>query len=90
MSEILEIIGFVAIIWLGVILIVGLYLWVKDFIIEHLTKKDNHPINQIKVGDEQVMTIDVGSGWEVTGIWFDHDVPVELVDCIKVKFERSK
>ena len=35
MSEILEIIGLVAIIWLGVILIVGLYLWIKDFIVEH-------------------------------------------------------
>ena len=54
------------------------------------TKKDNRPINQIKVGDERVMTIDVGSGWEVTDIWFNHDVPVEMIDCIKVKFEKTK
>ena len=35
MSEMLEVIGLVTIIWLGIILIIGLCFWVKDFILEH-------------------------------------------------------
>ena len=31
MSEMLEVIGLVTIIWLGIILIIGLCFWVKDF-----------------------------------------------------------
>lgn len=48
------------------------------------------PINEIKIGDDRIMTIDVGCGWAVTDVWFDHDIPVELIDCIKVKFERKE
>jgi hypothetical protein len=35
MSEMLEVIGLVTIVWLGIILIIGLCFWVKDFILEH-------------------------------------------------------
>lgn len=52
-------------------------------------KTDTH-INKIKISDETVMEMDVGNGWKVTDIWFDHDIPVELIDCIEVKFERTR
>lgn len=52
-------------------------------------KTDAH-INKIKISDETVMEMDVGNGWRVTDIWFDSDVPAEKIDCIKVKFERTK
>ena len=48
------------------------------------------PCNEIKINGETVMTMEVGNGWTITEIWFDHDVPVELIDCIKVKFERTQ
>lgn len=48
------------------------------------------PINEIKIGDDRIMTIDVGCGWAVTDVWFDHDIPVDLIDCVKVKFERKE
>ena len=40
--------------------------------------------------DELLFDMDVGNGWTVTDVWFDHDIPVEKIDCIKVKFERVK
>lgn len=48
------------------------------------------PCNEIKINGETVMNMDVGNGWRVTDIWFDSDVPAEKIDCIKVKFERTK
>lgn len=35
MSKILEGIGFITIIWFIIIMVVGLYFWIKDFILEH-------------------------------------------------------
>lgn len=52
-------------------------------------KTDSH-INKIMVGEELLFDMDVGNGWRVADVWFDHDVPAELIDCIKVKFERTK
>ena len=52
--------------------------------------KTDRPLNKILVGDDKVLEIDVGSGWTITDIWFDHNVPAELIDCIKVKFEKVK
>ena len=51
--------------------------------------KTDKPLNEIKMDGKTILNIDVGSGWTITDIWFDHDVPVELIDCIKVKFERT-
>ena len=51
--------------------------------------KSRH-INEIKIRDELVMTMDVGNGWRITDIWFDPTIPSEYIDCIKVKFERSE
>lgn len=47
------------------------------------------PLNKITVGGETVLEMDVGNGWTISDVWFNHDVPVELIDCIKVKFERA-
>lgn len=47
------------------------------------------PLNEIKINEDTVLNIDVNSGWTITDVWFDHNVPAELIDCIKVKFERS-
>lgn len=50
--------------------------------------KTDRPMNEIKINGETVMNIEVGNGWTITDVWFDHNVPTELIDCIKVKFER--
>lgn len=50
-------------------------------------KTDRH-INKILISDELVMEMDVGNGWSVTDVWWDHDIPTSQVDCIKVKFEK--
>ncbi len=50
-------------------------------------KTDSH-INKILIQDELVMEMDVGNGWSVTDVWWDHDIPPAQVDCIKVKFEK--
>ena len=50
-------------------------------------KTDSH-INKIMISDELVMEMDVGNGWSVTDVWWDHDIPTSQVDCIKVKFEK--
>lgn len=52
-------------------------------------KAESH-INKILIRDELLFDMDVGNGWTVTDVWFDHDIPVEKIDCIKVKFERVK
>ena len=52
-------------------------------------KTDSH-INKIMIQDELVMEMDVGNGWSVTDVWWDHDNPTSQVDCIKVKFEKVK
>lgn len=52
-------------------------------------KTDSH-INKIMIQDELVMEMDVGNDWSVTDVWWDHDIPASLVDCIKVKFEKVK
>ena len=52
-------------------------------------KTDSH-INKIMIQDELVMEMDVGNGWSVTDVWWDHDIPPVQVDCIKVKFEKVK
>ena len=49
----------------------------------------DRPLNEIKINGETVMNMEVGNGWTITDVWFDHDVPIELIDCIKVKFERT-
>lgn len=46
------------------------------------------PCNKITVGGKTVLEMDVGNGWTISDVWFNQDVPVELIDCIKVKFER--
>lgn len=48
----------------------------------------SNPINEIKICGETVLNMDVDNGWTITDVWFDHDTPVELIDCIKVKFEK--
>ena len=50
----------------------------------------DRPLNRIKIQDTTILDIDANSGWTITDIWFDHDIPVEKIDCIKVKFERVK
>lgn len=52
-------------------------------------KTDRH-INKIMISDELVMEMEVGNGWSVTDVWWDHDIPTSQVDCIKVKFEKAK
>lgn len=52
--------------------------------------KTDKPMNRIVISGETVLDMDVGNGWTITDVWFDHEVPIDLVDCIKVKFERTK
>ena len=54
-----------------------------------MTFKTDNPCNEIKINGKTVMTMDVDNGWTITDVWFNHDVPTELIDCIKVKFERT-
>lgn len=50
----------------------------------------DRPMNAIKISGETVMNMEVGNGWTITDVWFDHNVPAELINCIEVKFERVK
>ncbi len=52
--------------------------------------RTDKPLNEIKINGETVMNMEVGNGWTITDIWFDHDAPAEKLDYIKVKFERTK
>lgn len=52
--------------------------------------RSDRPINRICVGDDMLMEMNVGNGWTVTDVQWDHDVPVKKIDCVKVKFEKMK
>ena len=52
--------------------------------------RTDKPCNEIKINGETVINMEVGNGWTIADVWFDDDEPVELIDCIKVKFERSE
>ena len=52
--------------------------------------KTDNPINEIEISSKTVINMDVGNGWTITDVWFDHNLPPELIDCVDVRFERIK
>lgn len=48
-------------------------------------KPDDSNINKVCIGDNKIIEMDAGNGWTITDVWFDHNLPIEAIDCVTVK-----
>ena len=47
--------------------------------------KTDYNVNKVCIGDNTIIEMNVGNGWTITDVWIDHDLPIEVIDCVKVK-----